>query len=39
MFAGLREQITPTVFAAATVVLLVCVGLSLIAGRMQRGND
>jgi putative spermidine/putrescine transport system permease protein len=39
MFSGLREQITPTVFAAATVVLALCVALSLLAGRLQRGRD
>jgi putative spermidine/putrescine transport system permease protein len=33
MFSGLREQITPTVFAAATVVLLVCLVLSWLAAR------
>lgn len=33
MFAGLREQITPTVFAAATIVLLVCLVLSWLAAR------
>lgn len=33
MFAGLREQITPTVFAAATIVLGVCLVLSWLAAR------
>jgi putative spermidine/putrescine transport system permease protein len=33
MFSGLREQISPTVFAAATVVLLVCLVLSWLAAR------
>ncbi|MCC7283327.1 MAG: ABC transporter permease [Acetobacteraceae bacterium] len=33
MFSGLRDQITPTVFAAATIVLLVCLGLSWLAAR------
>lgn len=33
MFAGLREQITPTVFAAATLVLAVCLVLSWLAAR------
>jgi len=33
MFAGLREQISPTVFAAATIVLLVCLVLSWLAAR------
>lgn len=33
MFSGLREQITPTVFAAATVVLAVCLLLSWLAAR------
>jgi putative spermidine/putrescine transport system permease protein len=38
MFAGLREQITPTVFAAATVVLLVCLVLSWLAARAGAGR-
>jgi putative spermidine/putrescine transport system permease protein len=33
MFSGLREQISPTVFAAATVVLVVCLVLSWLAAR------
>ncbi len=34
MFSGLREQITPTVFAAATIVLALCLVLSWIAARV-----
>jgi putative spermidine/putrescine transport system permease protein len=37
MFSGLREQITPTVFAAATIVLLVCLVLSWLAARLGAG--
>jgi putative spermidine/putrescine transport system permease protein len=33
MFSGLREAITPTVFAAATVVLAVCLVISWLAAR------
>jgi putative spermidine/putrescine transport system permease protein len=33
MFSGLRETISPTVFAAATVVLAVCLVLSWLAAR------
>lgn len=33
MFAGLREQISPTVFAAASLVLAVCLVLSWLAAR------
>ena len=38
MFSGLREQITPTVFAAATVVLAVCLVLSWLAARFGAGG-